>query len=304
VKTGNVHVRPELPSIEVAYETFNAGKIIHNGHAPMIGFPTGRNGTLVYDGETFLYKQFHIHSPGEHSVNGKRPAMSFNLVHESSKVHEGMNTRFAMVNVNFEINSDGEPFLGSFFDRLPSPPEEGSTEPTYVSLDDVKLSLASALFDAPDGQAWMKVPSSSFYTYHGSLTTPPCTENVKYFLMKQPLRVTEEQISKLRAVLPDRENARPIMNTQWPETPIVYTQSMEALAPRKPPALVHPRPKNPSSTTTEPPAAAAAAPDYSNEPQRFKQVAGSVIANSAAGDENLQNAATSATEVLNELAKQ
>ena len=310
VKTGNVHVRPELPAIQVAYETFNAGKIIHNGHAPMIGFPAGRNGTLVYDGETFEYKQFHIHSPGEHATNGNRPAMSFNLVHESSKVHEGMNTRFAMVNVNFEISSDGEPFLGTFFDRLPSPPAEGSTEPTYVSLDDVKLSLASALFDAPEGQAWMKIPSSSFYTYHGSLTTPPCTENVKYFLMKQPLRVTEEQVRKLRTVLPDRENARPIMNSQWAETPTVYTQSIEKLAPRTPPTLVHATSRSPPPQAASPaaPAAPAAptapggAPDYSNAPERFKEVAGAMIANNAAADENLRNAATSATEVLNELA--
>ena len=85
--------------------------------------------------------------------------------------------------------------------------------------------MASAIFDAPEGQNWAKVSSTDFYTYHGSLSTPPCTEDVKYFIMKQPLRVTSDQISKLRAILPNGENARPLMNAQWTEEPVVYTKT-------------------------------------------------------------------------------
>ena len=236
----NVHIRPELPDMQVAYEPFVPSKIIHNGHAPMIAFPPNMNASLVYDGDVYLYKQFHIHSPGEHAIDGVRPAMALHLVHEAKNAHEGMNNRYALIAVGFEVAKSGEPFLDGFFNRLPAPPQPGSTEPTFISLNDIKLSLASAIFDAPEGQNWAKVPSSDFFTYHGSLSTPPCTEDVKYFILKQNLRVTSDQISRLRAILPDGQNARPLMNAQWAEEPVVYTKTIvdAAVTQRKSPGLV------------------------------------------------------------------
>ena len=298
VAGGNVHVRTELPDMQVAYQTFSAERIVHNGHAPMIGFPQGKNGSLVYDGDTFNYKQFHIHSPGEHAFDGKRPAMTFHLVHEAPNVHEGMNTRFALISVPFEIESDGEPFLSGFFNRLPSPPGEGATEPTYVSLEDVQLSLANALFDAPEGQPWASISSADFYTYHGSLSTPPCTENVKYFLMKKPLRVTDEQVAKLRAVLPDTQNARPLMNKQWAEEPVVYTKSLEPVKPRKslPTLVKKPAPEKPSAAPSQ-----TVKPSYGNT-ARFKATSETAAsAPQSEADKNLEEASADATEVLRQL---
>jgi carbonic anhydrase len=294
----NVHVRPELPDLQVAYEPFVPSKVIHNGHAPMVAYPSNLNASLVYDGDAYLYKQFHIHSPGEHAIDGVRPAMSLHLVHESKHVREGMNNRFALVAVGFEVAKAGEPFLDGFFNRLPAPPQPGSTEPTFISLNDIKLSLASAIFDAPEGQNWAKVPSTDFYTYHGSLSTPPCTEDVKYFIMKQPLRVTSDQISKLRAILPYGENARPLMNSQWTEEPVVYTKTIvdDAVSQRRQRST---KPSQVSSSMNKNSNNNNQAVNYSNN-QRFRAVNSNVVNN----DESLVEGAKDASEVLREMKQQ
>ena len=292
----NVHVRPELPDLQIAYEPFVPSKVIHNGHAPMVPYPPSLNASLVYDGDSYLYKQFHIHSPGEHAIDGTRSAMSLHLVHESKHAHEGMNNRFALIAVGFEIAKAGEPFLDGFFNRLPAPPQPGSTEPTFIALNDIKLSLASAIFDAPEGQNWAKVSSTDFYTYHGSLSTPPCTEDVKYFIMKQPLRVTSDQISKLRAILPNGENARPLMNAQWTEEPVVYTKTIVdgAVTQRKPLA---PKATTMASDSKDSNANTKQPINYSNN-QRFRAVNTNIVNN------DLAQGAKDATEVIQEMKNQ
>jgi len=210
--------------------------------------------------------------------------------------HEGMNNRYALIAVGFEVAKSGEPFLDGFFNRLPAPPQPGSTEPTFISLNDIKLSLASAIFDAPEGQNWAKVPSSDFFTYHGSLSTPPCTEDVKYFILKQNLRVTSDQISRLRAILPDGMNARPLMNAQWQEEPVVYTKTIvdSAVTQRKSPSLVKKEVvKTKASTVGD-----KQKVQYSNT-QRFRAVDTQI-----AKDGSLSDGAKDATEVLKEMGQQ
>lgn len=160
------------------------------------------------------------------------------------------------------------------------------------------MSLASAIFDAPEGQNWAKVPSTDFYTYHGSLSTPPCTEDVKYFIMKQPLRVTSDQISKLRAILPYGENARPLMNSQWTEEPVVYTKTIvdDAVSQRRQRST---KPSQVSSSMNKNSNNNNQAVNYSNN-QRFRAVNSNVVNN----DESLVEGAKDASEVLREMKQQ
>ena len=115
-------------------------------------------------------------------------------------MHEGMNNRYALIAVG-SVAKSGEPFLDGFFNRLPAPPQPGSTEPTFISLNDIKLSLASAILMPQKGKTGRKS--------HLPISTrimdlcPHHTEDVKYFILKQNLRVTSDQITRLRAILPD-----------------------------------------------------------------------------------------------------
>ena len=37
-----------------------------------------------------------------------------------------------------------------------------------------------------------------YFTYKGSITTPPCYESVRWFVMKSPIAITKQQLDELR----------------------------------------------------------------------------------------------------------
>jgi len=81
--------------------------------------------------------------------------------------------------------------LGKFWERLP---KNASEVDTGVSID-LKDLLPRALDD--------------YFTYSGSLTTPPCSETVRWIVLKQPVQIARSQTAVFRSVFP--MNARPVM---------------------------------------------------------------------------------------------
>lgn len=160
--------------------------VINNGHT-LQATPQGQPlNSIELDGETFTLAQFHVHTPSEHTVDGKAHDMELHLVHTSAS------GKVAVVAVFYDIG-DANPALGELFDRTPGElSHAGERIALYSTLDPADLLPAH----------------SNVVHYTGSLTTPPCTEGVLWNVEMTPQQLSAEQLDALRFVFP--HNARPV----------------------------------------------------------------------------------------------
>ncbi len=148
-----------------------------------IQFDTRPGSGIVVEGKRFELQQFHFHHPGEHTVGGAAYPMELHLV------HAGADGALAVVGVFLE---EGEPnrALASLWRSLPEDP--GPARVIEGTVD------AAALLPA----------RRTTWRYRGSLTTPPCTEEVSWLVMTDPVSVSRDQIEAFRRIVP--ANARPL----------------------------------------------------------------------------------------------
>lgn len=155
---------------------------VNTGHSIQVNY-AGAD-TLTVGDEQFPLVQYHFHSPSEHTVNGRHFPMEMHLVHKSG------GGKLAVLGVLIDegaANPAFEPLLANL------PDEKGET----VHLEHVTVDVDQLLPQV-----------HTTYRYEGSLTTPPCSEGVKWFVMTTPIELSPEQITQFRAVL--RGNNRPV----------------------------------------------------------------------------------------------
>jgi carbonic anhydrase len=173
-------IKVVLDPIKFNYRPSNF-RVVNNGHTIQVDLG---DSSINLTGKNYELVQFHFHRPSEEKVNGQRFDMVVHLVHKSD---EG---QLAVVAILLERGTEN-PFIQTVWNNLPL------EQKTSVTPPDTLLDLSNLL------------PSTrSYYTYMGSLTTPPCTEDVLWLVMKQPVQVSQEQINIFSRLY--RNNARPI----------------------------------------------------------------------------------------------
>lgn len=174
-------IEADLPVIEVGWDT--GGTMVNNGHTIQINVPEG--GFMKRGGRTYDLLQYHFHSPSEHLVNGTAHAMELHFVHRDAATG-----KLGVLGVFLEPGAGNAAFasLASAF-----PAEVGGE--------------ASVTVDPTD----LLPPSREYWTYEGSLTTPPCSEIVDWMVLKQPLEVAAGDIDTYRTLYSG--NARPVVAT-------------------------------------------------------------------------------------------
>jgi carbonic anhydrase len=176
--------KADLPAIQFDYKDTPL-HIIDNGHTIMINYAPGssiRVGDKVYE-----LKQFHFHRPSEEKINGKRYDMVVHLVH----VAQDGST--AVVAVLLQQGGDNA-LIDELWGDLPSQKNQEEL------LDKVRINVSS-LLPADRG----------YFTFDGSLTTPPCTENVTWYVLKHPVTVSAAEIREYSKLY--RDDARPTQPT-------------------------------------------------------------------------------------------
>lgn len=133
--------------------------ILHGDYGKMLVYPP-----LNSTPRCFNSIQFHFHAPSEHVLDSNQYDLEMHLVHKDAT----KGTINAVLGFMFKNTGKHNPFIQQSIDALEKPCE-------------IDLSL---LFD--------KQPE--FYLYHGSLTTPPCSENILWFLTSKIHEMSEEQI--------------------------------------------------------------------------------------------------------------
>ena len=158
-------------------------KVQDNGHTIQVNLAAGNSIEVL--GQRFELIQFHFHRPSEESIDGRRFDMVAHFVHKS------LEGRLAVVAVLIERGS-AQGQLQQVWNNLPL--EKGDSVSARGALDLERLLPAER----------------GYFTYMGSLTTPPCSEGVLWMVMKQPVQASAEQLGVFARLYP--MNARPIQS--------------------------------------------------------------------------------------------
>ncbi len=176
----------ELPALDMNYTT-GSKSIINNGHTVQVNITEGSTFTIGKD--VYELKQFHFHTPSENNINAK----SFPL--EAHFVHATKEGKLAVIAVMFE-EGEANPILAKMWKKFPKL-EEGTEAKCGLTSDEVNALMPK---------------NKDYYQFMGSLTTPPCSEEVKWHVYKTPLTISKEQVKQFFDIY-GHTNNRPIQDT-------------------------------------------------------------------------------------------
>lgn len=173
-------VQEDLPVLSGSYSPTPL-EVLNNGHTVQVNYGSGSG--FRADNKNFNLLQFHFHTPSEHYIDGAPYPMEMHFVHKSADGTLGV------IGVMIKLGAHN-PVIEGIWQNVPP---AGETK----RVNTVELS-ASDLMPAETG----------YYAYDGSLTTPPCSEGVKWFVMQAPIEMSQAQLVAFQSVFP--VNARPV----------------------------------------------------------------------------------------------
>ncbi len=160
-------------------------RIVNNGHTVQVQHRAGS--TMTVDDRTYTLEQYHIHSPSEHTVEAHPFALEIHFVH--SHPSGDLAVLAVLVEEGVEAGAEAQA-IAKVWGHLPLHALEAFTGDESVDPRDL-------------------LPASlEHFQYHGSLTTPPCTETVDWSVLAQPLAMSRAHIAAFRRLY--SANARPI----------------------------------------------------------------------------------------------
>lgn len=169
------------PDLEFRYQATPL-RLINNGHTVQIN--ESGAGTLTIGDRAYTLAQFHFHTPSEERIQGKAYDMVAHLVHKDDS------GKLAVVAVLFNTGRENAA-LKTVFDNMPV-----AAGPEHTVKD--------TQFDPAD----LLPAQHGYFHFQGSLTTPPCSEGVAWYVLKTPVEASRAQIRQLHALYP--HNARPV----------------------------------------------------------------------------------------------
>lgn len=168
---------------DIAFDYHDSAlNILNNGHTVQVNYDAGSS--ITYNGVQYDLVQFHFHHPSEHTINGAASPMEIHFVHRSA---EG---NLAVVGVMLNEGAADNPAYADVFANLPP-------EAAEVTTLDAAVSAMSMLPEA-----------KTYYTYSGSLTTPPCSEGVRWLLLDNPIELSAAQLEAFGSIF--ENDARPV----------------------------------------------------------------------------------------------
>ncbi|MBI5971066.1 MAG: carbonic anhydrase family protein [Deltaproteobacteria bacterium] len=168
------------PAIDFAYKPTKL-KLWNNGHTVQVNYETGS--FITVGKEKYQLAQFHFHNPSEHTLGNKPFAIELHLVHKNAK------GALAVVGILLEEGAENLAYK-AVFANLPKNAD------TKIDAD---LSI----------NAETLLPSDrTYYRYDGSLTTPPCSEGVNWFVLKTPIQLSKEQLASYNGIF--KKTNRPV----------------------------------------------------------------------------------------------
>ena len=173
-----------LDAIDFNYKT-SPVKILNNGHTVQVNIDKG---SYIKLGESrYELIQYHFHTPSENNIEGE----SFPL--EAHFVHADKDGNLAVVGVMFKEGKENKQ-LSELWGKMPM--KAGKNHSLTTEAKDINKLLPN---------------SKEYYRFNGSLTTPPCSEGVKWMVLAKPLTISKEQVKKFSHAVHGHNN-RPIQD--------------------------------------------------------------------------------------------
>lgn len=159
----------------------------NSGHGIQVNTSMDYPGELKIGKEAYPLIQFHLHEPSEHIVNGEAFPAELHFVHVKE------NGKIAVLGILMQIGEENAT-LQSILNNMPSTPEEKNSE-AGITIDPLSL---------------LPYNTKDYYSYAGSLTTPPCSEGVDWYVFAEPITISEAQLEQLKSFYTN--NARDVQD--------------------------------------------------------------------------------------------
>jgi len=178
--------KAQLSAITFEYRARPLEYLINNGFTIRVNYHDRPDdgGFLVVAGKRYQLTQFHFHRPSEEYVNGKPYDMVLHLMHAAA---DGEIAGVAVFIKAGHTNST----IQQIWAHMPK------AESKEIAIPGVEINPAGML-----------PHDLGYYAYTGSVTAPPCTEGVKWFVLKTPIEISREQINAFAALYP--HDVRPL----------------------------------------------------------------------------------------------
>ncbi|MFA5453961.1 MAG: carbonic anhydrase family protein [Sulfurimonas sp.] len=178
-------VTVDVEDMEKITFDYNTGisSVINNGHTIQVNFDEGS--TITVDGIKFPLVQLHFHTPSENQIDGKEFPLEGHFVHATK------DGSLAVVGLMFEDGAKNE-FLAKVWAKMPH--KGGEKESLTISAKEVNALLPK---------------NKEYYRFNGSLTTPPCSEGVRWLVLKNYSTISKEQTKEFLDIF-SHENNRPV----------------------------------------------------------------------------------------------
>lgn len=170
-----------LAGLAFAYDA-TAGTLVDNGATLEVDF-TNEENTLTVGGKAYTLVRFHFHAHSEHTFASSPAPLEMHMVHKAS------DGALAVVSVSFTEGAENAP-LREVFAKMPT---ASATSTALQASIDPKALLPT------DDRGW---------SYGGSLTTPPCTEGVSWFVYEKRVEVSKAQLAAFTSKY--AQSARPV----------------------------------------------------------------------------------------------
>lgn len=157
--------------------------VINNGHTIQIDVPPANY--FIVQGKYYELQQFHFHTPSEHALHGQRADMVAHMVHKAA------DGEIAVIAVPMVIGVYPNHLISTLWEAMPR--RSGESARPWRRINPARL---------------LPADRDRYYTYTGSLTTPPCTEGVRWLVMAEPITVTAGQVAQFKALF--SKNVRPL----------------------------------------------------------------------------------------------
>lgn len=175
-------IKTKLPAVKYAYGKTSLA-VVNNGHAIQANYAKGA-GKMTFGGHTYKLLQFHFHSPSENTIKGKSFPLEAHLVHADDAGN------LAVVTVMF-TKGKANKLLEKVWKIMPTKAGKTNTAKTKINVSD------------------LLPKNKGYYYFNGSLTTPPCSEGVRWIVLKSAVNVSKAQVDKFHSVMHQDTN-RPV----------------------------------------------------------------------------------------------
>ena len=158
-------------------------KIVNNGYTVRVNYESGSS--IIINGIALPLTQFHFHHPSETEIDGQKYDMELHFVHQDPAAG-----RAAVVAVLIKSGAENA-LLRVLMSQV--------SQKIGEVVEKKKIVMNAADFLPAD---------QNYYVFDGSLTIPPCSEGVKWYILRTPIEASPSQIAAFAKLYPD--NARPV----------------------------------------------------------------------------------------------